>query len=119
VQLSGEVMEWQLQLGHSGWVAFGPDYSLFTGINRVNVDNHGKVGGDYYWLMLIPDIKVTNQERDHWVVTSTSQQRLEIAKSKVQDLDKKFRAPIELTTVEGIRAWPVRPNPRRRNDATC
>ncbi|KAK1777703.1 hypothetical protein QBC45DRAFT_330220 [Copromyces sp. CBS 386.78] len=89
-------MESQLQLAYSCFIAFGPDFVLFSGLNRVSDDGSY---GDYYWMT------VENQEVgcDHWVKTGTAEERLRKSKERVQALDPKLRVAVEKTEVEGVK----------------
>jgi len=94
LKLRGEDMEQQLRLGHSGWNAFGPGFTVFCGVNRVNIDADGTVSGDYYWVL-------SNNEST--VQGSSDQELLDYAVAKVQTLEPHFRSVVEKTKVEGVR----------------
>ena len=38
LRLGVEDMEAQLQMAHTGWIAFGEGYTLYSGLNRVILD---------------------------------------------------------------------------------
>ncbi|KAK3486764.1 uncharacterized protein B0T23DRAFT_447921 [Neurospora hispaniola] len=94
-------MESQLQLAYSCYVAYGPDFVLFSGLNRVSDDG---TYGDYYWMM----VESREVGDDHWVKTGTAEERLRKSKERIQALDPKFRVTVEKTEVEGLKkvvAW--------------
>ncbi|KAK0610601.1 hypothetical protein B0T17DRAFT_621069 [Bombardia bombarda] len=97
--LSGAEMEEQLRLGHSAYIAFGPDYTLFSGINRVHDD--GK-SADFYWVMAQNDATVG--QPDHWVMTATKGDKFERAKRNAQALKPEFRVTIEKGGVQGMKS---------------
>lgn len=94
LKLSGEYMEQQLRLGHSGWNAFGPGFTVFCGVNRLNIEEDDTVSGDYYWVL-------SNNESA--VRGSSDQELLDYAVAKVQTLEPHFRCVVEKTKVEGVR----------------
>ncbi|EDO64978.2 FAD/NAD(P)-binding domain-containing protein [Neurospora crassa] len=94
-------MESQLQLAYSCYVAYGPDFILFSGLNRVSDDGSY---GDYYWMM----VESREVGDDHWVKTGTAEERLRKSKERIQALNPKFRVTVEKTEVEGLKkvvAW--------------
>ncbi|KAK3490057.1 hypothetical protein B0T13DRAFT_405495 [Neurospora crassa] len=94
-------MERQLQLAYSCYVAYGPDFILFSGLNRVSDDGSY---GDYYWMM----VESREVGDDHWVKTGTAEERLRKSKERIQALDPRFRVTVEKTEVEGLKkvvAW--------------
>ncbi|KAK4170532.1 FAD-dependent urate hydroxylase [Cladorrhinum sp. PSN259] len=96
IKLRGEIMEKQLQMGHTGYIAFGPGYTLFSGLNQVLMGSEdGKVEGDYYWVMGNLDENV--------VKGATQEEKLKYAREKVQSLDEGFRVTVEGTKPEGIK----------------
>ncbi|KAK3388771.1 hypothetical protein B0T20DRAFT_102352 [Sordaria brevicollis] len=102
-RLDRKGMEEQLRLAYSCYVAFGPDFALFSGLNRVSDDGQS---GDYYWMVV--DGKEVGDE--HWVNTGTAEERLGKTKERLRSsgLDEKFRMTVERTGVEGVKkvtAW--------------
>lgn len=95
LQLSGEAMEKQLQMGHTGWVALGAGYTLFSGLNRVLVDENGVVKGDYYWVM-------GNLEHAD-VKGMTGEEKLAFALEKAGGLGEEFLVTIRGTKAEGVK----------------
>lgn len=89
-------MESQLQLAYSCYVAYCPDFVLFSGLNRVSDDGSY---GDYYWMM----VESREVGDDHWVKTGTAEERLRKSKERIQALDPKFRVTVEKTEVEGLK----------------
>ncbi|KAK4446108.1 FAD-dependent urate hydroxylase [Podospora aff. communis PSN243] len=95
LKLDGEVMEAQLRMGHTGWIAFGQGYTLFSGLNRVNVDAEGRVSGDYYWVM---------GNLEHGDVKGFSrEQKLAFAREKVGGLAEEFRVTVEMTKADDVK----------------
>ncbi|KAK1752859.1 FAD-dependent urate hydroxylase [Echria macrotheca] len=94
VKLRGAEMEGQLQLGYSSYIAFGPGFTFFNGINQVNVEDDGSVSADYYWV-------ISNNETS--LEGTSNEELLDYALNKVQPLEPKFRCMVERTKPEGIR----------------
>ncbi|KAJ4420294.1 hypothetical protein N0V85_000643 [Neurospora sp. IMI 360204] len=95
-RLNRAEMESQLQMAYSCYVAFGPDFVLFSALNRVSDDGSY---GDYYWMT----VESQDVGDDHWVKTGTEEERLQKTKERVQALDPKFRTTVEKTEVEGLK----------------
>lgn len=95
-RLGREEMEGQLKLAYSCYVTFGPDFALFSGLNRVSDDGSY---GDYYWMT----VEGQDVGDDHWVKTGTAEERLRKTKERVKNLEEKFSVTVERTEVEGVK----------------
>ncbi|KAK3690399.1 hypothetical protein B0T22DRAFT_463515 [Podospora appendiculata] len=107
VQLGIADTEQQLKLGYSAHIAIGAGFALFSGLNKLNIDEDGRVaGGDFYWVISAPDDDVSKP--DHWLKTATTQEKLAWAQNKVATLQPPFRVTINTTKPEGVKenaAW--------------
>ncbi|KAK3346027.1 hypothetical protein B0T25DRAFT_571189 [Lasiosphaeria hispida] len=102
-KIRGEQLEQQLQLAYSGYLVFGPDFTLFCGANCIDISDDGEAIADFYWLFSQADETIGRS--DHWLKTSSTQEKLAFAAEKVQALDPKFRAVVESTTAENVKPY--------------
>ncbi|KAJ5150355.1 Monooxygenase FAD-binding [Penicillium canariense] len=101
--LSGEAFERQLALGHSAYNLINPELGFigFVGLHYVLPD--GK-SARFYWMFMQPDAEVNDSQ--HWLQTSTQQEKLSHVLQTTAGLPPKLREIFELTTAEGIRKEP-------------
>ncbi|KAH8660385.1 hypothetical protein BX600DRAFT_499565 [Xylariales sp. PMI_506] len=99
-EVSGDALERQLELGHSAYIATGPnqDYFLFVGLGHVTPDGHT---GSYYWGFIQKQGSI--EELKSWIATASQEERLEFIKNTTSSLDPKLKEIIELTPASGIK----------------
>ncbi|CAN9283122.1 unnamed protein product [Alternaria alternata] len=109
VTLKNEDMERQLELGHSCYIVRADnnmtgsgDLVMFVGVNDVLPDAKS---GLYYWFLIWPDEAAT--QGSHWTATASQQELLSIARAMTKNFAPDFKAIIEKTSVEGMRAPPL------------
>lgn len=109
VTLKNEDMERQLELGHSCYIVRADnnitgsgDLVMFVGVNDVLPDAKS---GLYYWFLIWPDEATT--QGSHWTATASQQELLSAARAMTKNFAPDFKAIIEKTSVEGMRAPPL------------
>ena len=100
--LNKEQYRRQLSLGHSVYVALGPGFRLFCGLNSITPD---AAFANYYWMVAWHD-PVAAQE-PYWTATASKQESYEAALEKTKSLDPKFTEIIRLTKVEQMMTPPI------------
>jgi len=104
LDVSGEAFKRQLELGHSAYNLINPELGFigFVGLHYVYAD--GK-SGRYFWMFMQPDSNnVTDAQ--HWLQTSSQQEKLDHVLKTTAGLPPKLREIFELTPAEGVRREP-------------
>lgn len=104
VTLAGEAFKRQLALGHSAYNLIYPElgFIAFVGLHHSLPD--GK-SGRYYWMFMQPDPDDVSHP-DHWLQTSSQQEKLEYVRKATVGLDPKLGEIFHLTPLEGVRKEP-------------
>ncbi|KAI8711024.1 Fad binding domain protein [Fusarium sp. LHS14.1] len=104
VTLAGEAFKRQLALGHSAYNLIYPElgFIAFVGLHHALPD--GK-SGRYYWMFMQPDPEDVSHP-DHWLQTSSQQEKLEYVRKATVGLDPKLSEIFHLTPLEGVRKEP-------------
>lgn len=100
LELSGDNFKRQLALGHSGYMMIRPDlgFIAFAGLHYVHPDG---LSARYYWNFMQTDHDV--DKPDHWLQSSTQQEKLDHVLKSIQGLSPKFRDIFEMTSAEHIK----------------
>lgn len=100
LELSGEALERQLSLGHSGYMLIRPDLGFigFAGLHYVQPDG---LSARYYWNFLQTDEHVDRP--GHWLRNAGRQEKLDHVLRSIRALPPKFREIFEMTRAEHIR----------------
>ena len=104
LDISGEAFKRQLELGHSAYNLINPELGFigFVGLHYVYPDGQS---GRYFWMFMQPDhYNVTDAQ--HWLQTSSQQEKLEHVRKTAAGLPPKLREIFELTPTEGVRKEP-------------
>lgn len=101
--LTGEAFQCQLALGHSAYNLVNPELGFigFVGLHYALPDG---VSGRFFWMFMQPDAEVSNSQ--HWLQTSTQQEKLDYVLQATAPLPAKLREIFELTPAEGVRKEP-------------
>jgi hypothetical protein len=100
VTLSGDAFKRQLALGYSAYNLINPELGFigFVGLHQTLPDG---VSGRFYWMFMQPDSNIAKP--DHWLHSSTQQEKLDHVLKAVTPLAPNLREIFELTPVDGIR----------------
>ncbi|KIL88414.1 fad binding domain protein [Fusarium avenaceum] len=104
VTLCGEDFEHQLTLGHSAYNLINPELGFIAFIGLHHAFPDGK-SGRYYWMFMQPDPNDVSHP-NHWLQTSTPQEKLEYVRKATVGLDPQLSKIFHLTPVEGVRKEP-------------
>lgn len=100
ITLSGEAFKRQLALGYSAYNLINPElgFVAFVGLHKALPDG---TSGRFYWMFMQPDSEIAKP--DHWLHSSTQQEKLGHVRKTVAPLAPELREIFELTSVEGVR----------------
>jgi 2-polyprenyl-6-methoxyphenol hydroxylase-like FAD-dependent oxidoreductase len=102
--LSGEAFKRQLGLGHSAYNLINPELG-FIGFVGLHYVFPGGQSGRFYWMFMQPDPSDISHPQ-HWLQTSSQQEKLDQVLKTVAGLAPELREIFELTPAEGVRKEP-------------
>ena len=102
--LSGEAFKRQLALGHSAYNLINPELGFigFVGLHYVFPDG---ASGRFFWMFMQPDPDDVSHPQ-HWLHTTSQQEKLDHVLKTVAKLPPKFREVFEMTPTDGVRKEP-------------
>ena len=100
--LNKEQYERQLSLGHSFYIALGPQLRLFCGLNSIAPDAES---GYYFWVLMWEDSAASQEP--YWTKHASKQACLDAALEKTKSLDSRFTELIRLTSVKDVMTPPI------------
>lgn len=99
--LSGEAFKRQLALGHSAYNLINPElgFICFVGLHHALPDG---ASGRFFWMFMQPDADDVSHPQ-HWLQTSSQQEKLDHVLKAVAKLPPKFQEIFQLTPANGVR----------------